>query len=89
MLIGNIWAATTCGGNEIERRAPYWVAVDYYQRAKAADESLTAEANERIGACSRYFPQTAEAFMFDLTAGQSYTVSCGGMRATTTVRTQR
>ena len=61
----------------------------YYQRAKAADESLTAEANERIGACSRYFPQTAEAFMFDLTAGQSYTVSCGGMRATTTVRTQR
>ena len=89
MLIGNIWAATSCGGNEIERRAPYWVAVDYYQKAKAADESLTAEANERIGSCSRYFPQTAEAFMYDLTVGQSYTVSCGGMRATTTVRTQK
>ena len=89
MLIGNIWAATSCGGNEIERRAPYWVAVDYYQRAKAADESLTAEANERIGACSRYFPQAAEAFMYDLSAGQAYTVACGGMRATTTVRTQK
>ena len=89
MLIGNIWAATSCGGNEIERRAPYWVAVDYYQRAKAADESLSAECNERIASCSRYFPQTAEAFMYDLTAGQAYTVSCGGMRATTTVRTQK
>ena len=89
MLIGNIWAATSCGGDEISRRAPYWVAVDYYQKAKAADPSLSGEANERIGACSRYFPQTAEAFMYDLTAGQSYTVACGGMRATTTVRTQK
>jgi tetratricopeptide (TPR) repeat protein len=89
MLIGNIWAATSCGGNEIERRAPYWVAVDYYQKAKAADPDLTSEANERIASCSRYFPQTAEAFMYDLNAGQSYTVACGGMRATTTVRTQK
>lgn len=89
MLIGNIWAATSCGGGEIERRAPYWVACDYYQRAKTANESLAAEANERIASCSRYFPQAAEAFMYDLTAGQSYTVSCGGMTAVTTVRTQK
>ena len=89
MLIGNIWAATSCGGDEISRRAPYWVACDYYQRAAAADESLRSECNERIASCSRYFPQTAEAFMYDLTAGQSYTVACGGMRATTTVRTQK
>ena len=89
MLIGNIWAATSCGGDEISRRAPYWVAVDYYQKAAAADESLRSECNERIAACSRYYPQTAEAFMYDLQAGQSYTVSCGGMRATTTVRTQK
>jgi len=27
--------------------------------------------------------------MYDITDGQSYTVSCGGMRATTTVRTQK
>ena len=88
-LMGTIWGSTNCGGNEIERRAPYWVAVDYLQRAKAADESLTEDANRLIGSYSSYFPQTAEAFMYDLTNGQSYTVSCGGMRATTTVRTQR
>ena len=88
-LMGSIWGATSCGGNEIERRAPYWVAVDYLQKAKAADPSLTEEANRLIGTYSAYYPQTAEAFMYDVTNGQSYTVSCNGMSATTTVRTQK
>ena len=88
-LMGTIWGSTSCGGNEIERRAPYWVAVDYLQKAKTADPSLTDDANKLIGSYSAYYPQTAEAFMYDLTNGQSYTVSCGGMRATTTVRTQK
>lgn len=88
-LMGTIWGSLSCGGNEIERRAPYWVAVDYLQKAKAADESLTEEANRLIGSYSNYYPQTADAFMYDVTNGQSYTVSCGGMRATTTVRTQK
>jgi len=88
-LIGTIWSSTACGGDEISRRAPYWVAADYFIRAKAADETLTEEANRMISQCARYYPQTAEAFMYDLTDGQSYTVTCGGMRATTTVRTQK
>ena len=87
-LIGNIWGATRCGGDEISRRAPYWVACDYMNKAKAADPSLTEEANRYIGQYSVYFPETAEAFMYDVTRGQSYTVVCGGMRATTTVRTR-
>ncbi|MBR4524895.1 MAG: hypothetical protein IKP15_05035 [Bacteroidales bacterium] len=87
-LIGNIWGSTRCGGDEIARRAPYWVACDYMNKAKAADPSLTDEANRYIGQYSVYFPETAEAFMYDITKGQSYTVVCGGMRATTTVRTR-
>ena len=89
MLIGSIWGSTVCGGNDIERRAPYWVAVDYMIKAKNADETLAEEANNYIRQYSAYFPQTAEAFMYDVIDGQSYTVSCGGMRATTTVRTQK
>lgn len=88
-LMGTIWGTVSCGGDEIARRAPYWVAVDYLQKAKAADESLAEDANKLIGQYSRYYPQTAEAFMYDLTDGKSYTVSCGGMTATTTVRTQK
>jgi len=88
-LVGNIWGGTSCGGDEIARRAPYWVAVDYMQKAKEADPSLADEANKYIGMYSKYYPQTADAFMYDLTDGQTYTVTCGGMRATTRVRTQK
>jgi len=89
MIIATIWGAVSCGGNEIEKRAPYWVAVDYLIKAKTADESLTEEANRLIGQFSKYYPQTAEAFMYEVTDGQTYTVSCGGMKANTIVRTQK
>ena len=88
-LMGSIWRSTACGGNEIQRRAPYWVAADFFQKAKNADPSLTDDANRQISACSAYYPQAAEAFMYDISAGQAYTVSCGGMTATTTVRVNR
>lgn len=88
-LIGTIWGSTTCGGDEIAKRSPYWVAVDYMIKARNADPELATDCNQMIAQYSRYFPQTAEAFMYNFTDGQSYTVSCGGMRATTTVRTQK
>jgi len=89
MLCGQIWGSQSCPGNEVTKRAQYWVAVDYLNKAKAADSSFAEEADGLIRQYSAYFPQAAEAFMYDITAGQSYTVSCGGMRATTTVRTQK
>ena len=87
--MGQIWGTTACGGDEIEKRAHYWVAVDFLQKAKNADASLADEANRMIAQYSRYYPQTAEAFMYNFTDGQSYTVNCSGMTATTTVRTQK
>lgn len=88
-LMGQIWGSTSCGGNEIEKRAHYWVAVDYLNKAKAADSSLAEDANRAIGSYSIYFPETAEAFMYDVTDGQAYRVVCNGMSATTTVRTRK
>ncbi len=89
LLAGTIWGSLVCKGNDIETRAPYWVAVDYMIKAKNADPSLAGEANNQIAVYSKYYPQTAEAFMYNIEDGQSYTVSCGGLRATTTVRTQK
>ena len=89
MLMGTIWGSLVCTGNDVEQRAKYWVAVDFMNKAKAADEALTEDVNNMIKQYSSYYPQTAEAFMYDVTDGQSYTVSCGGLRATTTVRTQK
>ena len=88
-LIGQIWGTVSCGGDEIQTRAHFWVAVDNMRKAAAADESLADEANRMIAQYSRYYPQTAEAFMYNLTDGQSYTVNCSGMTASTTVRTQK
>lgn len=88
MLMGHAWMSASCGGNEVERRAKYWVAVDYFNKAKAADGSLVEDANKQIGACASYYPETAEAFMYDFQNGQSYSVVCGGLKATTTVRTR-
>ncbi|MDD7608293.1 MAG: hypothetical protein PUJ50_01745 [Bacteroidales bacterium] len=88
MLIGTIWGGVRCDGNDIAKRAPYWVAVDYFERAKAADPELAAEANKRINEYKKYYPLTADAFMFGVNDGETYQVSCGGFKANTTVRTQ-
>jgi len=88
-LIAQIWGGVKCGGNEVESRAPFWVAVDYLVKAKNADASLADEANKMIGAFSSYFPAQSDAFMYDMIDGTSYTVSCGGMSASTIVRTQK
>ena len=88
-LMGTIWGTTVCGGDEISKRAPYWVAVDFMQKAKNADPALAEDADRMIGQYRAYFPQTAEAFMYNITDGESYTVSCNGLKATTTVRTQK
>ena len=88
-LMGTIWGTTVCGGDEISKRAPYWVAVDYMQKAKNADPALAEDADRMISQYRGYFPQTAEAFMYNITDGDSYTVSCNGLKATTTVRTQK
>ena len=58
-------------------------------KAKAVDPSLTSEANALAGQYAAYFPNKADAFMYDLTDGQSYTVSCGALRDVTTVRTAK
>ena len=86
-LMGSIWAAAPCGGDEIERRSKYWVATDLMVKAKNADPALAEDADKSISQYRVYYPNTADAFMYNLTNGQSYTVSCGGMRAVTTVRT--
>ena len=88
-LMGTIWGSTVCGGDEIAKRAPYWVAVDYIQKAKNADPALAEDSDRMISQYRAYFPQTAEAFMYNITDGESYTVACNGMRAVTTVRTQK
>ena len=89
LLIGTIWGAQKCGGDEVSSRAHFWVAVDYLQRAASADPSVAEEANSLAAQYRRYFPKTEDAFFLDITDGSSYTVSCAGMTERTTVRTNK
>ena len=57
-------------------------------RAASVDPSLRAEANALAGQYAAYFPNKADAFMYDLTEGKAYTVTCGSLRESTTVRTR-
>ncbi|MBO7203643.1 MAG: hypothetical protein J6U71_03535 [Bacteroidales bacterium] len=88
-LIGTIWSTIKCQGNEIETRAPFWVATDYMIKAKNADPSLASEADIHISSYRKYYPMQADAFMYDIVDGDSFSISCGGLRETTTVRTQK
>ena len=85
LIIGNLWASSTCS-DEVDKYARFWAATDFFQKARTADPSIAEDAASSISSVSRYYPEASEIFMYDLTAGQSYTVSCGGMSATTTVR---
>lgn len=90
MLMGYVWASSKASGEtEIDARSNFWVAVDYFARAKAADPDLADECDKLISTYRQYFPTVEEAFMHDLTDGQSYSVSCPGLSATTTVRTRK
>ena len=91
-LMGQIWAAQKCGGddaNSVDARAMYWVIVDYFQKAKNADPSLASEVNGLINSYSKHFPSQSDAFMLDIMDGQPYTVTCGGMTEQTIVRTRK
>ena len=89
MIMGSVWASSRCGGNEIESRAKWWVAVDYFVKAKNADPSLAEEADKLISTYRQYFPMQEEAFMYDIVDGNSFTAVCSGMRENTTVRTRK
>ena len=85
MILGNLWASATCT-DDVDKYARFWAATDYYQKARNADPSIADDVASAISGVARYYPEASEIFMYDLQAGQSYTVSCGGMSASTTVR---
>jgi len=70
------------------KQTVYWVAVDYCNKAKAADPSVAGEANSLISKYSPQFPKTEDIFFEGLKEGDSYSVNCW-FSATTTVRARK
>lgn len=86
MLIGDAVAASakSCDDGKLGTAGAYWLAVDYYQKAKSADPEVSAKANQKIAGYKKYFPPKKDIFFHGLDNGVSYTVACFG--ETTIVR---
>ncbi|MBK6283103.1 MAG: tetratricopeptide repeat protein [Draconibacterium sp.] len=86
MLIGDIYAASSrsFSGTNLEKSSIFWVAVDYYNKARRVDD-CSAEAANKASDYKKYFPNKEDAFMEGLQDGQSYKVG-GWINETTTVR---
>lgn len=63
-------------------RSVYWLATDYYNKAKGVDGSLADRANKKIANCKGQYPTKEDIFTQGIKEGSSYTV----LGETTTVR---
>jgi tetratricopeptide (TPR) repeat protein len=91
IAIGDLYvtAVSECGSFERDDRAVYWLAVDYYERAKATDPNLSAQANQKISTYRRTFPDQEMLFFKNWEPGQSVRIDYGcysWIGETTTVR---
>jgi tetratricopeptide (TPR) repeat protein len=86
MLIGDVYAASSrkFEGTNLEKSAIFWVAVDYYNKARRGDD-CSVDAAAKASDYRKYFPNKEDAFMEGLQEGQSYKVG-GWINETTKVR---
>lgn len=76
MLIGDVYAqyAPRYGADDFEHRSVYWLAVDYYEKAKRADPEVFNDANKRINTYRAHFPDQETLFFGGYSDGQSITI---------------
>ncbi|TFH35734.1 MAG: hypothetical protein E4G95_06570 [Bacteroidia bacterium] len=86
MIIGNCYAGVKIGNDDFENQTVYWVAVDYFQKAKQVDPDLTSNVSEFITVFAQAFPTKTECFFRSITEeGVSFSVG-GWINETTIVR---
>ena len=86
MLIGDIYVASTrsFSGSDMEKSAIFWLAVDYYNKARRS-EDCSVDAAQKASDYRKYFPNKEEAFMEGLQEGQTYKIE-GWINESTKVR---
>lgn len=76
LLLGSIYAreANNISGNDFEKNAVYWVAVDQFSTAIRKDNSCKVEALKQINVYTQYFPDKQTCFFQGLDEGQEFVV---------------
>lgn len=75
MLIGDIYAssARSFSSDDFERSTVFWVAVDYFTKAKAGEDCLV-DASQKANAYRVHFPNKETAFFQGIREGDTYRV---------------
>jgi tetratricopeptide (TPR) repeat protein len=79
IMIGDMVAASAsaCPNEEAcKQKALYWLAVDYYNKAKSVDPSVTGNANSKIASYQKYFPTKEDCFFGGTKEGDSIEIGC-------------
>ena len=84
LLIGNAIASSVRGG-DVDSRAAYWCAIDYFSRA-SSDPQVSSQARSAIGTYSRYTPTSEDYFFKGWKPGDTITASYGWGSCSTSVR---
>ncbi len=87
MLIGDIYLAASrnFGEDDFEQATVFWLAVDYFERARRAGQDCAIDAGQKASDYRKHFPNKEEAFFRDLKEGQTYKVG-GWINENTRVR---
>lgn len=88
ILHGDAIAGMTkaCDDGALGARSVYWLATDYYNRAKSKDSSVADRVNKKISQMRQQYPTKEDIFGFSLKEGASFTVPCIGESTTIRVR---
>jgi len=80
LIIGRSIAASApdCSSEDIEKSAVYWLATDYFARAKSADPKLAEQANKLISTYRKHYASKDKVFFANLAEGDTYLVTCWG-----------
>jgi tetratricopeptide (TPR) repeat protein len=86
LLIGDIYVAASSGfdGDNFEKRTIFWLATDYFVKARRGVDCSLDAAN-KISTYKKHFPNKEEAFMRDLKDGAPYKIG-GWINETTKAR---
>ncbi|MBN2635626.1 MAG: hypothetical protein JXR61_05105 [Prolixibacteraceae bacterium] len=86
ILIGDIYvaASSSFSDDNFERSTVFWVAVDYYNKARASEE-CSGDAAEKIAEYSKHFPNKEDGFMDGIQDGDTYKIE-GWINETTKAR---
>jgi tetratricopeptide (TPR) repeat protein len=70
-------SASSCKSDDpCLQKAIYWLAVDYYTKAKSVDPSIAEKANQKIAQSKKYFPTQQDCFFKAIKEGDSVEIGC-------------